>query len=40
MTAQLLGFAAALLAIIVVPGPDLVLLLRPATAAGPRHSRR
>ncbi|MBH1933384.1 LysE family translocator [Streptomyces sp. AV19] len=36
MTAQLLGFAAASLAIIVVPGPDLVLLLRNAARAGRR----
>ncbi|WP_372407336.1 LysE family translocator [Streptomyces luteireticuli] len=36
MTAQLLGFVAASLAIIVVPGPDLVLLLRNAARSGRR----
>ncbi|KNB52925.1 LysE family translocator [Streptomyces caatingaensis] len=36
MTAQLLGFVAACLAVIVVPGPDLVLLLRNAAGAGRR----
>ncbi|ARZ66156.1 hypothetical protein SMD11_0490 [Streptomyces albireticuli] len=36
MTTQLMAFAAASLAIIVVPGPDLVLLLRNAATAGRR----
>ncbi|GGR25485.1 LysE family translocator [Streptomyces netropsis] len=36
MTTQLMGFIAASLAIIVVPGPDLVLLLRNAATAGRR----
>ncbi len=36
MTTQLLGFIVASLAIIVVPGPDLVLLLRNAATAGRR----